>query len=95
MSSIRDSKGRWVAGVSGHPGGRPLGAKDRHRRTRHSGPQPWATANLGPYAMRRPATVDWERAADAVAFMEEVDARGAMDARDLCWATKLIVKSGL
>ena len=50
----RDSKGRWLKGVSGNAKGRPLGAKDTYWRTRNCGSQPWATANLGEYATPGP-----------------------------------------
>ena len=51
MTIIRDKKGHWLPGTSGNPHGRPVGAKDRRKRTRRSGPQPWAAENLGLHAI--------------------------------------------
>jgi len=51
MNVTRANAGRWLLGTSGNPRGRPVGAQDKHQRTRTSAPQPWAAANLGIHAI--------------------------------------------
>ncbi len=52
---LRDTHGRWVAGVSGNPAGRPVGAKDTYRRVRCESERTWdCRANLGLYATSGP-----------------------------------------
>ena len=47
MKTLRNGKGHWLPGVSGNPSGRPVGARDKRRRFRCAGSQPWARMNLG------------------------------------------------